>query len=439
MRRHIGDGSDVVVLHDERSRRVLRILHVQWQVLALADGTRDLDGLVLAARARGIETDRDDLREFIEHLAREGVLDGGILEPAIDDDDPDADLLEMPLDPIDGWRFECSGRGVCCQVFPSILFSPLEAMRATVILPDEPHEFFPKRGAARDGGVVAPVLVDGRCRYLDDDGRCSLHACGGTDSKPAGCRAFPTQMVFDGERIRVSSAFECACVVDGIGADRGDPVVPLGARVLSDLPRPTRVGRVPPSVPIDETRSASRDEVRAFCRALADAAPPTDAARGLWSLAEALHERGVCDEAAAAYSRPAALDPEGPAAMFEGLIARLREWREPLAAFRSRNDLTRCALEWMIDAGELARADLPPAAASAARSEAFYVRATAWVCRDALGPLPLETALRVRALRVWLARSLPAVAGGDRRADEPLALVEVMFRAHGLDAFTERR
>jgi hypothetical protein len=44
----------------------------------------------------------------------------------------------------------------------------------------------------------------------------------------------------------------------------------------------------------------------------------------------------------------------------------------------------------------------------------------------------------VRALRIWLARALPTVViPADPRADEPLALVEVMFRAHGLDAFAE--
>ncbi len=44
VRRHLGEG-DTVVLHDETSRRVSRILPVQWQVLALADGTRDTEAM----------------------------------------------------------------------------------------------------------------------------------------------------------------------------------------------------------------------------------------------------------------------------------------------------------------------------------------------------------------------------------------------------------
>jgi lysine-N-methylase len=420
---------------------VLRVLHVQWQVLALADGTRDLDGLVLAARARGIEIEPDDLREFLGTLAEEGVLDEGVVEPADDEGDPDLDLAEVPLDPIEGWRFECSGRGVCCHVFPSILFTPFEAARALVVLPDEPHEFYPVSGPPREGANVAPLLVEGRCRYLDAGGRCELHARGGMDKKPAGCRAFPQQLVFDGERVRVSAAFECACVFDGIGSEHGDPPLDDGVRVVGDLPRPTRVGRVPDRVAIDDTTEAGRDEVRAFFRAFADASAPSDVAVGLWSLADAVQARGVDEAAVSAYSSPSAPSSGEASGMLASFASRLREWREPLATFRSPNDLTRRAFDWMIAASERAGAALPGAPAEgsvAARHEAFCVRASAWVLRDALGPLPLVSAIRVRALRIWLARALPTVViPADPRADEPLALVEVMFRAHGLGAFAE--
>ncbi|MBX3270668.1 MAG: hypothetical protein KF729_10420, partial [Sandaracinaceae bacterium] len=258
-RRHVGED-DVVVLHDHASRRVTRILPVQWQVLALADGTRDLEGVALAARARGIETDLADLEGFLAHLAALGMLTEGPVEPKDgSDDDPDADLLEVPLDPIDRWTFRCTGRGACCEIFPTILFTPMEAHRALAVLPDEPHEFYPERGAGREGGALAPVLVEGRCRYLDDARRCALHARAGFDAKPGGCRAFPMQPVYDGERVRVSFAFECACVVDGIGDATGDAPVPREARVLGDLPRPTQVGRVPERVALDDARAAGRD------------------------------------------------------------------------------------------------------------------------------------------------------------------------------------
>lgn len=428
VRRHLSEHDDLVVLHDERSRRVLKILPVQWSVLALADGTRDVEGIVLAAKARGIEASAADLEEFLAHLAEQGVLASGVAEPAEDDPDPDADLARAPLDPIDGWRFVCSGRGACCHVFPTILFTPIEAARALVLLPDEAHEFFPKRGSVREGAPVAPLLVEGRCRYLDEGARCQLHTIGGAAAKPAGCRAFPMQMVFDGERVRAAAAYECACVADGIGASAGERPIPDGARALGDLAHPTRVGRVPERVVIAGDRTASRDEVRAFYRALADASAH-DVAIGLWAVADAIDARGLDGPAAAFEART--LDLEAPLALLGRLARCLEEWRTPLAAFRSPNDLTRKAFEWMIAAARAIERE-PSWRTPDARKEAFYARASAWVCRDALGKLPLATALRVRAIRVWLARAL---ASDDPLAAEPLAIVEVMFRAHGLDAF----
>lgn len=433
VRRHLGD-EDVVVLHDHDSRHVMRILLVQWQVLALADGTRDLEGITLAARARGIQASVADVAEFLAHLADKGMLADGPTEPA-EVDDPDADLLEVPLDPIEGWTFACSGRGVCCEVFPTILFTAHEASKAMVLLEDEPHDFYPQHGAPRDDGAVAPILVEGRCRYLADDRRCTLHARGGTAAKPAGCRAFPMQSVYDGERVRAAFAFECACVVDGIGATDGLPPVPEGARVLGDLPRPTRVGRLPDRVPVDGTRFADRAATRELFRALASMDAPADVARGLFALGTALAEGGL---AADAY-RDGPLD-EAAAMAF---LARLREsvsaWREPLAAFRTERDLTRLGLDWLVAAADrIAERGLPPppaAGSSAAEIEAFYVRNACFLYRDALGTLPLATAFAVRALRVWLARAIAEAPPEDPRAAEPLTLVEVLFRAAGLDAF----
>ncbi len=424
-----------MVLHDHASRHVMRILPVQWQVLALADGTRDLEGVVLAAQARGITAAVSDVAEFLGHLAEKGMLADGPTEP-VESEDPDADILDAPLDPIEGWTFACSGRGVCCEIFPTILFTAHEASRAMVLLEDEPHDFYPQVGVPREDGAVAPILIEGRCRYLADDRKCALHARGGSASKPAGCRAFPMQSVWDGERVRAAFAFECACVVDGIGAAGGLRAVPEGARVLGDLPRPTRVGRLPDRVSLDGARSAERDAVRDFHRALAAMDAPADVARGLWALGGSIAAGAL---AAEAYRGEAPIDEAAVQVLLARLRASVSAWREPLAAFRTERDLTRRALDWMVAAADRIAARglpaAPPRASRAAEVEAFYVRSAAFAYRDALGTLPLATALAVRALRVWLARAIAEAPPDDPRAAEPLTLVEVVFRAAGLDAF----
>jgi lysine-N-methylase len=431
-RRHLADGRDLVVLHDERSQRVMKILPVQWEVIALADGTRDVEGIVLAARARGVTIEESDLTEFIGYLAREGVLDEGPLANVEPDPHPDADLAEVPLDPIDGWRFTCSGRGTCCEVFPTILFTPVEAARALVVLPNETHEFFPERGEPREGKLLAPILNGGRCRYFIDR-KCTIHAAGGAKAKPEGCSAFPMQLVYDGEVVRAATAYECACVADGVGATDGEGPIPEGARLFGDLHR-VRVGRVPEEVWLDAEQSATRDEVRAFYRELARAPAPDDVAMGFWSLASAIEAAGLDPKIVRAFGSTAFVEEALP--WLEELASCISQWREPLAAYRAEDDLTRCAFGWMLDAaariGEDPSWRTPERGSRAAIQEAFYARTTSWLCRDAIGALPLTTALRVRAIRVWLSRALDV---DDFRAAEPLALVEVMFRAHGLDAF----
>ena len=48
------------------------------------------------------------------------------------------------------------------------------------------------------------------CAYLEGEGRCSLHAKGGPEAKPLGCRTFPTSFIDDGDSVRVSVAVECS-------------------------------------------------------------------------------------------------------------------------------------------------------------------------------------------------------------------------------------
>lgn len=416
----------------------MKILPVQWQVLALADGTRDIEGVALAARARGIATEPTDLAGFLEHLDEKGLLAEGPLDAPDDAGEPDEDLLDVPVEAIAGWTLICSGRGVCCEAFSTVLFTPREARRALVVLDDELHDFYPSRGVPRDEGPVAPIMVHGRCGYLNDQRRCMLHARAGTTAKPSVCRSFPMQSVYDGATVRAAFTFECACVVDGIGVTHGDPPFPRGARTLREVSRLVPVARLPERVTLDGSTTAPRAGVRRFYRALAAATPPRDVAAGLWAIGGALASTGV-DAAETAYATEPELDTARVREAFSELRAAVSAWRAPLATFRSEADFTRAGLDWIVAAADrIARSELPPApplGSRAAEVEAFYVTATSWGYADALGRVPLARAFRIRALRLWLARAIAAAPPDDPRAAEPLTVVEVLFRAVGLDSY----
>ena len=65
------------------------------------------------------------------------------------------------------------------------------------------------------------LIVDGRCAYLGESGWCSLHTKAGPAAKPLGCALFPASFLDDGERIRVSTWVECACVLASVGRPGG--------------------------------------------------------------------------------------------------------------------------------------------------------------------------------------------------------------------------
>ncbi len=129
----------------------------------------------------------------------------------------------------------------------------------------------------------------------------------------------------------------------------------------------------------------------------------------------------------------------------EALHRRARRREREDAAWRSERDLVRQAIGWvaaaaaaLLDADTLAALLAAPIAQP--RAEDLYLRALLHG-HHLVGALPLSLALHDRAVRLLVARALPAVFAA-LRAEEldpacahPVALVEAMLRGHGLDAY----
>jgi lysine-N-methylase len=446
-RRHLVDGDERVVLHDLGTGRLVQIGPREWGLLAAADGTRDLDGIVLAAAREGAHARGPALRAFLEQLHAAGLLEDGI-EEASPDDAPGVPAAR-PLEPLPGFSLHCDGGGSCCRIYASVIFAPVEAARARALLPlvqdgGARHErvFMPEHGSGPTGGS-AVTLRDGRCAYLDDGGLCALHARGGAGAKPVGCNAFPTSFIDDGESVRVSVSVECACVLASVGRPGGAPLLPPGAATRGDLDGAIVVDRLAEQVAVAPGSRASRAAFVAWSRRVAALPPSGDTAALLLRLAGAIDAGGLDEDAA---SRAAAR-PDRPAARallpwIEALAARAERRSREDDAWRSERDLGRRATRWiaraaadLLQPGALEVVLAAPVAAPA--SEAFYLRAVLHGHRLA-GDLPLSLALRDRAARLVVARALPlAFADGERdpACAHPLGLVEAMLRGHGLDAY----
>lgn len=448
-RRYLAGDREHVVLIDQRSGRRVQLGPREWGIIACADGTRDLEGIALAAAREGAHARLATVEAFFAQLNTAGLLsDDPLPSPGEGGRDTITDEAfippDRPLAPLPGFSLHCDGRGSCCRLYITIAMSPLEAARARSLLPHvlgggDRHEraFTPERGSAPCGGS-AVALVDGRCAYLGDDGRCGVHARGGADQKPLGCAAYPAIFVDDGESIRVSINVECACVAASAGRSDGAPLLPEGAKVRADLDPALVIDRIPDHLVVHAGDLRPRADLFAWERAIAARLPFHDTARAMWSIAGAL-ERGSLGVPADLDARP---DPKAIAARVRALGERAKHRVREDASFRSKSDLALRAARWIAETCELLLAagvldallDTPSLAPEV---EELVVRA-ALHGHTLISRGPVAEGLYDRAVRLYVGRALPALFARlpegdlDPACDQPIALVEAVARGYAL-------
>ncbi|MDC3962904.1 YkgJ family cysteine cluster protein [Polyangium jinanense] len=448
VRRHRVGDEDFWVLHDQRSGLAYRLGAREWGLLAQADGSRDLEGIVAAASRASTFAKVETLRAFLAALHEAGLLAEGVAPLP----EPKVRGASRRLDPLPGFSLACDGRGSCCRLYASVIFRPVEEAYARALLPrvldagDHPERAFtPLQGSSACGASSVP-LVDGRCAYLDGSGLCRLHAAQGAHVKPLGCQTFPALFVDDGEAVRVAPAVECACVLASAldPQPKGALLVPEGAQSSADLDEGILIVELPETLLLAPGKHGTRADLVRFMHAVVDAPAPIDTAHALAALASSV-ETSDLDPAAAtrALAEPAPLDVELLRPFFAALASHASRRARIDATYRAEHDLARHAVRW-IEAASRALAEDPtlaaPASSTRARAEAFYLRAGAHAYQLVSSDLPLAHALRDRAARILLARALPLVITRGEAQNEPalahpLALVEATLRGHGLDAY----
>ncbi|MBX7084468.1 MAG: YkgJ family cysteine cluster protein [Nannocystaceae bacterium] len=422
-----GDTRRLVLL-DRRHGRTLVLEGRSWALLGQADGTRDLQGLVAAARGLGVRIGVEPAARLLAQLHALGLLvDGapdeihtGVPEPSAWHDDARA-IEVWPLA-----RYRCDGRGGCCRVYPSVLVLPDDLHRAAATLPED-HELghAPQWASTPVCGSAPTVrrtlaLVEGACRFHRDGEGCSLHACGGAAAKPLGCRWFPAQLVDDGDALRATVAIECACVAKH--DPDGEPLLPPTVVRGADLPRGSVVARVPAQVPVAAGVVRSRSDAIAWLQAVPE---DDDVAAAVLRHAAALapavdHDAIAVVTAAAARQLP----------VLSAALARERSWRDPGEPAGER-------LATLLGAAQLLAS--PTAAAlllgSAPSDPALERRALAAAQFGRLWLL--EGDLHARAIdfavAVWLARAVAALVPADADAtlrETPLAAVLATLRVY---------
>lgn len=439
VRRHVLRGRVVLTLHaPPPSRAVATIGEREWAFLEAADGSRDLEGIRIAARRSARLATPALVSEFFKALGEAGLLaegpaeladapapaggpassGGEAAEPSSDEAlDPihTAVAAALPLVAMPGFRLACDGSGTCCRLYPTTTFLSLDVARARACCPevlDAGHHperaFSPVTSShARSWEPSAVTMVDGRCAYLDDEGSCRIHANGGAELKPSGCRLFPIRYVDDGVAIRVAPAPECRCVFTSARAEAGEASLPEDAAVVE---------AVDDTIHVDARVTWSRARYLAWAAEVArELEAAADGVTALWDLAQGLSP-----------------DPQTLVARGEELERKLSR-HNAMQTWRATTDLARRIPSWMEGAARLRHAEAPPLA-----GENLYLRAVAHAHAWVLDGVPLSVSLRDRALRLFIARRLRSafapsdLADPDPALGEPIALVEACSRAFGL-------
>jgi len=436
-RRYVSDGASRVVLFDSSADDVLSIRDREWEIIAAADGTRDLAGIAIAAGRQGVRVTPQEVGRLIGQLAQRGMM-VATPEPSPPPVAP-VPPEDRPVVPMPGYGLRCDRSGGCCRMYSTVLFSPADAERARALLPARTfgpmtpeRAFLPVRGSVPGGGV-AMTLLDGACGYLDGDGGCTIHAAAGAEAKPTGCHVYPAIFIDDGAEVRVAIKTECACVLDSAGRPGGEPLVQPAVQRAEQLPTTTVVSRLRARLQITAIATIDRATARQWADRWFHSDAPPDPAGACWAMAD-----GLPEDPTTRWTGGAPVPSVDAVRPYVQALARRASARARVdARWRSESDRVRRIGDWVATAAtELADATLLTQVLAGLPQdparEGFYVRAAAY------GYLPfdenlqtLHNGLRDLAVRLWLSRHMAAVATEPVAAEDALTTLEAWLRAYG--------
>lgn len=417
VRRQIVGAEPRILAHDAGKDETFELTSDEWELVQLCDGTRDTDGVALAAAREGVFKSASALGALLEKLAARGALAEGNEPPVVREGKTTPP--DRPLEALPHYTFVCDGRGSCCRLYSAVVFSADDADRARTLGIGPSLAFTPLRGGIPRGPRAAPQ-IDGACAFHDPDAGCRIHAAAGAQAKPNGCRVFPATYVDDGESVRVSVSVECACVTASVGREDAEPLVPPSARVSGDLPG-AAIGVLPQTIRVDGARTVDRSELARWSRSLE--VPDADAAAFAWGLAAAIEGDGL-----SASAEPA-LDETEARRWIDAATAHAGAVSAKLAPWQGDRSLAMRVI------AAIGGANVAIATRSDER-ERFYLRASIFGHAGVANGPPIATLLRDRAIRILLARAIADEA--DPMFRDPLPLVEAVMRNYRLRAYTEK-
>jgi lysine-N-methylase len=165
-------------------------------------------------------------------------------------------------------NWDCHGCSDCCRTY-------------AVPVSREERERIEAQGWDREPGFAGVDLFisvkgntslahrpGGGCVFLNDDGRCRIHAKFGSAAKPLACRAYPFVLVPGGDHWRVGLRFTCPSVAENKGRPMGEHASDAAAYGAELEPR-GRPAELPPP-PLQSGQIVSWPDLHRITKAIGE-------------------------------------------------------------------------------------------------------------------------------------------------------------------------
>jgi len=149
--------------------------------------------------------------------------------------------LPIIIPPLRDQRYSCHGCGNCCKDF-TVQLRPEDELK---LLEQKWHERLGEPVTVEFRGQrYLRQRDDGACIFLQDDGKCRIHAEFGLEAKPVACQMFPFSLVPIEGGAAMGLNFACQSVLENKGAELGRHGADL-KRLASLVAELRPVGRPP--------------------------------------------------------------------------------------------------------------------------------------------------------------------------------------------------
>lgn len=177
-------------------------------------------------------------------------------------------VKNLPL--LQNW--DCHGCGECCREY-QVTVTDEEKARIVSQGWDKDPRYAGMPLFIRGGSWLRPVYrlntrADNTCIFLDEQGRCRIHAKFGSAAKPLACRIYPFVFVPAGDHWRVGIRFACPSAADNRGREMKASLDDLREYASILETREKIAGRPPDAPPLRTGQRVSWTELQSFNDAL---------------------------------------------------------------------------------------------------------------------------------------------------------------------------